>query len=97
MVPLTALKEHYHEILNSMPAEFDSHQFILALAQTYQPEYVSTLFSYVNVRDRGVFRALHSQIAQSLHEYADYVRDVTSSDIFGNAQSNALWRKRNIG
>ncbi len=94
MEHLDALKQHYLEILDIMPEEFDSHQFILALAQAYQPEYVRALFTYISVSDRGVFRTLHGQISQSLHEYADYIRDVRSPDIFGNQQSNALWHKR---
>ena len=91
---LDELTPHYQSILQLMPHEFDSHQFIIALAHANQPEYVRALSQYTDVADRGVFRTLHSQISKSLHDYVDYIDDISSPDIFGTSRANALWRKR---
>src|SRR5690349_20085935 len=77
-----------------MPDPFDSHQFILKLAQKYQPEYVWALYACQNVKDKAPFRELHKQISQSLREYAEYDGERKSHDIFRIMQSNAAWRKR---
>lgn len=94
MTVLGELKAHYPEILNMMPDEFDSHQFILMLAHKHQPEYVRALYACQDVKDRAPFREVHKQISQSLRDYADYDGEGYSDDIFRVRQSNARWRKR---
>jgi hypothetical protein len=94
MTPLAELKEYYDEILDLMPDKFDSHQFILKLAEKHQPEYVRALYTSVDVADGRVFGNLHGKIGKSLHQYATYVKDQNSSNIFGNSSSNALWQKK---
>ncbi len=94
MTVLDELTPHYQVILDLMPDEFDSHQFVLKLAEKRQPEHVSALYACRDVQDRAPFREVHRQISQSLHEYADYIDDHRSADIFGNRSKNALWRKR---
>jgi hypothetical protein len=47
---LNELKPFYSEILNMMPDEFDSHQFILMLAHKHQSEYVGALYACQDVR-----------------------------------------------
>ena len=91
---LNELKPFYSEILNMMPDEFDSHQFILVLAHKHQPEYVGALYACQDVKDRAPFREVHKQISQSLRDYVEYVREDYSDDIFRVRQSNAVWRKR---
>lgn len=94
MTVLDELTPHYQEILDLMPNEFDSHQFILKLAQKHQPEYVRALYACQNVKDRAPFREVHKQISQSLNDYAVRIGERTSPDIFRSDQSNALWRKK---
>jgi hypothetical protein len=94
MTVLGELKAHYPEILNLMPDEFDSHQFILMLAHKHQPEYVRALYACQDVKDRAPFREVHKQISQSLRDYVEYVREDYSDDIFRVRQANAVWRKR---
>lgn len=93
MTVLDELKLHYPEILDLMDNEFDSHEFILKLAHKRQPEYVRALHACQNVKDRAPFREVHKQISQSLHDYATYIGDKNSKDIWGSMQSNAVWRK----
>jgi hypothetical protein len=94
MTVLDELTPHYQEILDLMPDEFDSHQFILKLAQKYQPEYVRALYACQHVKDRAPFREVHKQISQSLNDYAERIGDRTSPDIFRSDQGNAFWRKK---
>ncbi len=94
MTVLDELTPHYAEILADLPDEFDSHRFILALARAYQPEFVRALHRYVDVQDRAVFRTLDGLIGKSLHDYADYLGDHDSPNIFGIKSKNARWRKR---
>jgi len=91
---LDTLKAHYSEILEKMPFEFDSHMFILALAQAHQRDYVLALSQYADAEDGAVFRRLHTQISQSLYDYADHIGEQVSPDIFGNITANAKWLKR---
>lgn len=94
MTVLDELTPYYDEILDLMPNEFDSHRFILKLAHKHQREYVNALYACRDVRDRAPFREVHKQISQSLNDYADKIREQYSPDIFGEDQSNAVWRKR---
>jgi len=94
MSVLDELKPFYAEILDMMPDEFDSHQFILKLAQKHQPEYVTALYAYRNAKDKAPFREVHRQISDSSHEYADAIKPRTSPDIFRVNQANSAWRKR---
>jgi hypothetical protein len=90
MANLDELKQYYNGILDLMPDEFDSHEFILKLAQNHQPQYVRTLYASVSVADEKVFGNLHGQIGKSLHKYATYVKDHDSPNIFGDSTSNAV-------
>jgi hypothetical protein len=94
MTPLDELKEYFDEILDLMPDKFDSHEFILKLAEKHQPEYVQALYDNRNVSTGAIFRELHKQISQSLYDYADSDGDQRSKDIFGNRNKNAGWKKK---
>jgi hypothetical protein len=77
-----------------MGDEFNSHQFILWLAQHYQRLYVHTLAVYADT-DRP-FQIVHGEIARRMLSYphlATKIGDVVSADIFGQKNSAALWRK----
>jgi hypothetical protein len=90
----SALKDHYSEIIEAMSATFTSHQFILRLAQQYQAQYIEMLHDY---RDGPApFRTVHSILARHLHSHKELelVRDdALSTDIFGQPDQCAQWRK----
>lgn len=94
-VELDALFVHYPEIIGHLRNEFTSHEFILALAQAHQREYVEALYRY---RDsRSPFMIVHGQIAQQLLQLNDLVEkrgEVNSRDIFGDSAECAAWAKR---
>lgn len=89
-----ALEAVYEEVIASMPDTFDSHEFILKLAQAHQRLYVHALIEYAN-SDRP-FQIVHGQIARRLHNFSNlvtYIREHNSKDIFLQDNSAAIWRK----
>ena len=92
--PLDQLEEKFPEILDAMPAEFDSHEFILRLAHEYQGLYVAALAEYADT-DRP-FQIIHGQIALRLHNFPSLITKVgkyESEDIFHQMNSAAMWQK----
>ena len=79
---LDQLEAHFPDLIALMPAEFDSHEFILALA---------------NYADRDKpFMIVHGEIARRLQNYTDRLRKVgehDSQDIFGQLNSAVVWQK----
>lgn len=91
---LEKLEEFYAAIIDMMPNEFDSHAFILKLAQTHQKHYVNALAEYAN--DDRPFQTVHGQIAKRLHNFPHLVQktgETTSEDIFLQKNSAAAWKK----
>jgi hypothetical protein len=94
-----ALFAQYPAAIESMPASFTSHEFILNLAQNNQAEYVEALHSYRQSRHGSgfaPFKAVHTILSQHLQEYPTLIRHVgpvASKDIFGQANSCAKWTK----
>jgi hypothetical protein len=77
-----------------MPNEFDSHAFILKLAQTYQKRYVNALAEYA--KDDHPFQTVHGQIAKRIHNFSHLViktGETNSEDIFLQKNSAAKWKK----
>ena len=96
----SALRAHYPEIIAQMPAVFTSHQFILALAQQYQAEYVRALYAYIDtlhIQTPAPFQFVHAKLSMLLHEFPQLVQlvrdDAPSKDIFVNSNECAEWRK----
>lgn len=92
-----ALLAHYQEIIDRMPDEFTSHQFILALAQNYQREYIALLHTY-RTHDNP-FMVAHQKLAKGLNRFRekiDKLERVPSTDIFGTHSSARTWRKTGI-
>ena len=89
-----ALLTNYPEVLETMPATFTSHQFILALAQRYQRQYIELLYTY-RASD-GPFRDTHKKLAKGLNRFPDRVEKgerVSSTDIFGGSGDVREWHK----
>ena len=94
------LESKFEEIVEIMPDQFDSHQFLLELARQNQVEYVSALYAYKDYINRGnpsPFQGVHKAIIQKLSNRSDLVklvqREKPSKDIFGESQTCALWEK----
>jgi hypothetical protein len=88
------LEDAYPEILKLMPNEFDSHEFILKLAQKHQKLYIEALAEYV--KDDRPFQIVHGQLAMRLLKLPNLVTRVgehISKDIFLQDSSAAQWKK----
>ena len=90
------LRQHYPSVIETLPDTFNSHEFIIALAQRHQALYVEALHAYLD--QYSPFQVVHGIIARSLDWFPELVENtgehVPSRDIFGNANTAALWRKR---
>lgn len=90
------LEEKYTEIVDLMPDEedFDSHYFILKLAQRYQQLYVQALIKYAT--NDQPFQSVHKEIAKRLKKRDDLVNQIGnrfSENIFGLKNKVAVWQK----
>jgi hypothetical protein len=91
---LGELYEKYPEIIREMESEFDSHDFIMALASRYQRLYIEALYDYRDAEEP--FAAAHSTLAKRLNEHSDLIcrtGDAMSPNVFGRLNSCARWRK----
>jgi hypothetical protein len=91
---LADLEKIYPTVVELMPDTFDSHDFILRLAQQYQKLYIQALYEHTN-RKRP-FHGLHMAIAKRLKKHRDLVEHIDnqfSKDIFGQENKVAVWSK----
>lgn len=87
-----ALFAVFQEIIDEMPGEFTTHQFILKLAQKYQGLYIEALYPYRE--SETPFRTLHVEIAHQLKNFnLDPVGDIKSTNIFGESSQCSNWCK----
>ena len=89
-----SLEAVYSQVIALMPEPFDSHQFILKLAQEYQRLYVQALIEYAE--SERPFQIAHGQIAKRLHNFPNLVTKIgehISKDIFLQDNSAAIWQK----
>ena len=94
MSALEELEEKFSEIVDLMPAKFDSHKFILKLAQIYQRAYVQALTEYAG--NNQPFQTVHALLAKRLKQHADLVKQIDtrpSKNIFGYDTEAAVWEK----
>jgi hypothetical protein len=88
----SSLEAVYEKIIALMPNKFDSHEFILKLAQEYQQLYVQVAY----VDSERPFQAVHGQIAMRLLKFPNLVTRVgehISKDIFLQESSTIMWQK----
>lgn len=91
---LEALEAVYEKVIALMPNKFDSHEFILKLAQEHQQLYVKALIEYAE--SERPFQIVHGQIAMRLLKYPKLISRVgehISRDIFLHENSAAQWQK----
>ena len=89
-----SLEAVYEQVIDLMPNKFDSHEFILKLAQEHQQLYVQALAEHAD--NERPFQAVHSQIAMRLLKYPNLVARVgehISKDIFLQENTATLWQK----
>ena len=90
------LEKKYDEIVGLMPDDddFDSHDFILRLAQKNQQLYVLALNEYAT--NNQPFQTVHAEIAKRLKKREDLVKQFGSrysKNIFGLENEAAVWHK----
>ena len=86
----------YPAIIGQMPDKFNSHEFILLLAQKNQAGYIEALHEYS--RDTDPFQVVHGILSKQLHEYSNLVQyegETNSTDIFGHGNRCASWSRIN--
>jgi hypothetical protein len=91
---LEQLEEKYSEIVDLMPVTFDSHEFILVLAQKYQRLYVRALNEYAD--NDQPFQTVHALLAKRLKQHDDLVKHIdyrNSRNIFHSYSEAAVWEK----
>lgn len=91
---LLALEQVFPEVVAAMDDYFDTHDFVLKLAQAHQRLYVQALARYART-DRP-FQIVHGEIARRLTRYPKLARkigDHSSRDIFGQSGSAAVWQR----
>ncbi len=95
MEKLLALIPAFPAVIASLPATFDTHDFILLLAHSNQRAYVEALNASSGDQP---FMELHGQIGKALkRDYGHLVKEVEirekSADIFGNPSSCSVWQR----
>ena len=89
------LFSQYPTIIADMPEDFNSHEFILTLAQRFQRVYIEALYAYRS--DSNAFQVVHGILSKQLHRYPALVNyegeDHDSKDIFGNMNWCARWSR----
>lgn len=85
--------ETVKRVLESMPPEFDSHQFIERFIRENEREYVELLS--VQKDSQAIFRDVHAMIARHLTKIKDVEKAgrVQSENIKGYESENQNWRK----
>ena len=89
-----SLEAVYEQVIALLPDTFDSHEFILKLAQEHQRLYVEALVEYAD-SDRP-FQIAHGQMAKRLHKFPNLIAHAgerNSKDIFLQVNSAAVWQK----
>lgn len=89
---LEELEAVYLEVLEILPAKFDSHDFIRRLAHTNQRLYIQALHYYIE--SDSPFMNVHREIIRTLAKRDDLVQKIgtqNSEDIFKQVNSATVW------
>jgi hypothetical protein len=88
------LEAVYERVIALMPNKFDTHEFILKLAQEHQQLYAKALIEHAD--NEKPFQIVHSQIALRLLKFPNLVTrvgDHISKDIFLQENIATQWQK----
>ncbi len=88
------LEAVYPDVIAQMDEKFDSHNFILKLAQRHQRLYIQALIEYA--ANDTPFKIVHGLIAKRLMNFPDLVKRTgvhVSKDIFLQDDSATTWVK----
>lgn len=83
----------FKNVINGLPNEFNSHDFIRNYIKCYEPEYVKMLSP-----EFGTFKKAHAQIGKFLSDEQKTLGikkngTILSEDIKGDSDQIALWEK----
>jgi hypothetical protein len=91
------LFDRYPSVISRMPDRFDSHEFILRLAQENQKLYIEALYHYRDCSEPAApFMVVHGMLARHLLEYPELIKQigmVQSENILGLVNGCAEWEK----
>ncbi len=94
MDAIAQLEAHFLEILDLMPNEFDSHDFISKLAHENEKLYISALAQHID--SSYPVRTTNSKLATRLSQGGYQVEkqgSVRSPNLFGDKTECEKWRK----
>ncbi len=86
--------ELFESIIDVMPEEFDSHDFIFEMMRHYPRQYTNAL--YECRRSKDPIHTLHAMIGRKLLSFQGRIRKInrkTSRNPRGLPSSNQYWRK----
>ena len=90
---LQALESIFPSVIETIPDEFDSHDFFITLAHQHQQLYVQALATFADTE--YPFMNVHREIAQRLSNsgLVKKAGERNSKDIFLQTNSATVWRK----
>lgn len=85
------------QIIDLLPTEFDSHQFIEKFKEKHERRYVDFLHRHIN-SENGIFRAAHAQIGHFLSQNREALgiektEQCCSTNTKGYDSMNQGWKK----
>lgn len=91
--------EQAEKVINNLPEEFTSQDFLEKYRDLYEMEYLKGLMYYAIGKTEGVFRTYHSRVALflSLNKRRLHIMEVEkirSKNIKGNITKNQNWKKQ---
>lgn len=87
-------------VIEGLPAEFSTRQFIWKFADDFEPDYIEMLFETRKNETVRVFHSLHSRMGSYLQEHASELHivqlDRREVDVnpFGRKSDTQMWAKR---
>jgi hypothetical protein len=97
MNPLDQIEQKYPSIITTMPDRFNSHEFILALANAHQGLYVKVLAQYADGPKPEPFKIAHGKLASRLNNFDTLLtkhQEESSTNILGGTSQAMVWTKK---